>query len=213
MSGVGPGARRTFGPVVLVGVAAAGLVAFGGTRTWADTGGATGPVAGLGQSGIATTADLGESPLAAALGLVVLACWGVVLVTRRWFRRVVAGLGAVASLGVVAVAVAAARTLPDDVAAELARSGTPGVEPTLTWWLAATGVAALVSALAFAAAVRLAPSWPEMGSRYDAPGGDGAGREAGAGTADTSTSTSLDLWKAIDAGDDPTAGPTAGPTR
>ena len=38
--------------------------------------------------------DAGEMPLAAALGLVVLACWGVVLVTRGRVRRAVAVLGA-----------------------------------------------------------------------------------------------------------------------
>ena len=44
------------------------------------------------------------------------------------------------------------------------------------------------------AAVRLVPSWPEMGSRYDAPGSTPPPREE----------TSLDLWRALDHGRDPT---------
>ncbi|HEY1135282.1 MAG TPA: Trp biosynthesis-associated membrane protein [Nocardioides sp.] len=188
--------RRTFGPVVLLGLAASGLVAFGGTRPWVDTDGATGGVQGLGQSGLATTADVGTAPLAGALGLVLLACWGVVLVTRRWFRRVVAGLAAVAALGVVAAAVTSARTLPDDVSDQLARSG-QDVDPSLAPWLFVTGVAGLVAALAAVAAVRLAPAWPEMGARYDAPA------DATDAAVDEPR-TSLDLWKALDEGHDPT---------
>lgn len=190
-------ARRTFGPVVLLGLAASGVVAFGGTRAWVDTGGATGGVNGLGQSGMATTADLGTSPLAGALGLVLLACWGVVLVTRRWFRRAVAVLAGVTAVGVVATAVTAARTLPDDVAAELASTGQT-VDPTLGPWLFVTGAAAVVAAVAAAAAVRLAPAWPEMGARYDAPA------DATEAAAVEQPRTSLDLWKALDEGHDPT---------
>lgn len=196
--GAGPhSARRTFGPVVLLGLAASGVVAFGGTRAWVDTGGATGGVNGLGQSGMATTADLGTSPLAGALGLVLLACWGVVLVTRRWFRRGVAVLAAVTALGVVATVVTGARTLPDDVAAELAGTG-QSVDPTLAPWLFVTGAAAVVALLAAVAAVRLAPSWPEMGARYDAPA------DATEAAAVEQPRTSLDLWKALDEGHDPT---------
>lgn len=201
MSAAAPGPerrRRTVGPVVLVGLAASGLTALGGTRAWVGTDGATGRVAGIGPSGLATTTDVGEAPLAAALGLVLLACWGVLLVTRGWFRRAAAALGALAAAGVVAVAVTSARTLPDDVTEQLARGGTTDVDPGITAWLPVTALAALLALAACVAAVRLAPSWPEMGSRYDAP--------ADAATTATTRApeTSLDLWKAIDEGEDPT---------
>lgn len=191
-------ARRTFGPVVLLGLLGGGVVAFGGTRSWVEVDGATGAVSGLGQSGLATTADLGEVPLAGALGLVVLACWGVVLVTRGWVRRGVAAAGAVAALGALASAVHAARTLVDGVRDELARGGAVAGDPTsvdLNLWWPVCAAGALLAAAAFVAAVRLAPGWPEMGSRYDAPTG---------GTAAKEPETSLDIWRAIDDGDDPT---------
>lgn len=191
--------RRTFGPLVLLGLLSAGLAAFAGSRPWVEVDGATGAVSGLDQSGLATTAQLGEAPLAGALGLVALACWGVVLVTRRRVRRVVAVGGVLASLGITAVAVHAWRTLVDDVAGQLAATGTTAdVGISLDPWFVVAGVAALVSAAAFAAAVVLAPDWPEMGTRYDAPG---AAQEA---RARKEPETSLDLWRAIDDGDDPT---------
>ena len=61
------------------------------------------------------------------------------------------------------------------------------------------------------AAVRFIPSWPEMGTRYDAPTGaprtdasaatsDGP---AGAGP-DPAEKSNRDLWKSLDEGSDPT---------
>ena len=64
------------------------------------------------------------------------------------------------------------------------------------WWLLALA-AGVVGVLAAAAALLWAPSWPEMGTRYDAPN-DSA-------TADRGADTNLDIWKALDEGKDPTA--------
>ena len=131
-------------------------------------------------------------PLAAALSLVVLACWGVVLVTRRRVRRAVAALGLLAALGLAATVVVGWVTLDDQVLELLRAQPTQastrgGAEVATTGWF-------------WAAAVRLVPHWPEMGDRYDAPGtGDGA---AGVPSDDASN---LDLWKAMDEGHDPTA--------
>jgi hypothetical protein len=55
-------------------------------------------------------------------------------------------------------------------------------------------VAAVIALAAFAVAVRRAPRWPAMGSRYDAPG---------ARTAEPATEQ--DMWRALDEGHDPTA--------
>lgn len=191
--------RRTFGPVVLAGLAASGLAVLASTRAWVDVDveGGAGQVSGLGPGGIATTTDIGESPLASALSLVLLATWGVVLVTRGWFRRAIAVLGTVTALGLVATVVSGAATLPDSVADEVAVAGSAAPDPSYTVWIFVAGVAAVVAALACAAAVRLAPSWPEMGARYDAPAG-------GAAPAPQGPATSLDLWRSIDDGDDPT---------
>jgi hypothetical protein len=56
----------------------------------------------------------------------------------------------------------------------------------------------VVGALAAIAAVRLVPTWPEMGSRYDAPGA------APTPPPDPAEMDEADLWRAIDQGRDPT---------
>lgn len=180
--------RRTFGPVVLAGLATAGLTAFAGTRQPVQT-----PYDAL------TLRDHPDQPLVTALGLVVLASWGVVLVTRGRVRRAVALLALVASVGVLVTAVIGWSQAPDDLAAELRELGAdPEVERTV--WGAVAVLAAALSVVATALAVRLAPSWPEMGTRYDAPTG-----AAVPAAAPVEEQSNLDLWKAMDEGRDPTA--------
>ena len=195
--------RRTFAPVVLAGLAAAALAAVAGARDWVDlvaTSGGDEATEAMTSQLTATAAQ--GSPLAAALALVVLACWGVVLVTRGWFRRAVAGLGALAGAGYAATTVAAPWTLRRDFEDEIARltGGHVDMSVGLTaWWWTALVVAVLVVATTVAAVV-LVRQWPEMGTRYDAP----VDRPT-----DTTTATNLDLWKALDEGRDPTDGSTA----
>ena len=192
--------RRTFGPVVLLGLASAGLAAVAGSKPWVtgesggvdtDTGSAM--ISALSLDGVTT------SPLSAALALVLLACWGVILVTRGRVRRAIAVLGLIAAAGLTAATVEAPWSLPDKLAeALLAVSGTDTVSTSLTPWYAAALVAAGLSLVATVSAVRLVPTWPEMGTRYDAP--------AGAPQPDDApTSANIDIWKAIDEGRDPTA--------
>ncbi|WP_296604290.1 Trp biosynthesis-associated membrane protein [Nocardioides sp.] len=181
--------RRTFGPVVLLGLVAGGLTAIAGDNPVAEADG---------RATFAITYDA-HLPLATALGLVVLACWGVVLVTRGRVRRAVAALGTLASAGAVAAVVVGWWQVPDQLREELAAIGSdPAASHTVWWWLALVGAAASVAATAVA--VLLAPAWPEMGTRYDAPTGAGP-----APTTPPEEQTSLDLWKAIDEGRDPTA--------
>ena len=71
------------------------------------------------------------------------------------------------------------------------------------WWFWAAAAGALLSLVATGLAVWWAPAWPEMGSRYDAP----AGTTAPTPAADPAEQSNLELWKAIDEGRDPTAGP------
>lgn len=193
--------RRTFAPVLLLGAAAGTLAAVAGNKPWVvDASGDT-RVDPLGL-----VAEAGEMPLAAALSLVVLACWGVVLVTRRRVRRAVAALGLLAALGLVATVVVGWVTLDDQVLELLraqpthASTGGDGAEVATTGWFWAAAVGAVLSVVAAAAAVRLVPHWPEMGGRYDAPGAAEASTGVPPGEA-----TNLDLWKALDEGHDPTA--------
>ncbi|GAA1475837.1 hypothetical protein GCM10009623_02830 [Nocardioides aestuarii] len=192
--------RRTFGPTVLAGLAAATLAAVAGTRPWVVERGAApagDPVPGIDLAD--PVASAGEMPVALALGLVVLAAWGVVLVTRGRLRRLVAGLALVAAVGLLAAVVLAALTLPDQVAQAIREQGSDVGAAGFSAWFWSGAFAAVVSVVATAAAVRLTPSWPEMGSRYDAPG---SGEDVRVEPAERSH---LDLWKSMDEGHDPTA--------
>ncbi|MEP9365519.1 Trp biosynthesis-associated membrane protein [Nocardioides sp. CN2-186] len=189
--------RRTFGPVVLLGLASAGLVAIAGDRaaahvTSTNDDGATGTAISLARYDA-------HQPLVTALGLVVLACWGVVLVTRGRVRRGVALLGVVASAGALVAAVVGLVKEPGRLKDAIAALG-GGVDTFPTVWAFLAVLGALLSVGACVLAVRLAPSWPEMGTKYDAPGAQPA-----APVIDPEEQTSLDLWKAMDEGRDPTA--------
>jgi uncharacterized membrane protein (TIGR02234 family) len=193
------GRRSTFGPVLLAGLVAGTLAAVAATKPWVE--GSSGTV-DTGTSSYASAVEITaaqESPLAAALSLVVLACWGVVLVTRGRFRRGVSALGALSAVGLLVATVVAAWSLRDQLADALVRaSGADAASVSLTGWYGAALAAAGVAVLTTAAAVRFVPGWPEMGSRYDAP--------AGAAAADASEPEgNLEIWKAIDEGRDPTA--------
>ncbi len=186
--------RRTFGPVVLLGLATAGVAAVAGDKPAAE---ASGTAAAAVSSGFVTyDAHL---PAVTALALVVLACWGVVLVTRGRVRRAVAVLGVLASLGTVVAALTAYGSVPDQLRAELAAVGVTDAAISHTAWYWVAVLAAVLSLVPTVLAVRWASSWPEMGTRYDAPG------SAPPAAAPPEEQTSLDLWKAMDEGHDPTA--------
>lgn len=180
--------RRTFAPVVLLGLASAGLAAVAGNRDWAAVD--EGPT-------LLTHTEAGGMPLAGALALVVLAAWGVVLVTRGAVRRLVTVVGLLAALGLLAVALMGFSRAPANLRQAVAQLAYDAVGVHRTGWYWASLVAAVACVATSAAAVRLAPDWPEMGARYDAP--DGRVRPELAPDA-----TGLDLWKAIDDGRDPT---------
>lgn len=194
-----PDRRRTFGPVVLLGLAGAGLAAIAGNKSWLEVnapGGSCPPAPGFDYATLAR-----EAPLAGALALVLLAAWGVLLVTRGRFRRVIAGLAALAAVGYLVTAIEAywslkRAALEDAVAAATSQgAGCPAATVHMNdWWLLALLVGAM-SVVAALAAVRFAPSWPEMGTRYDSPQGEAAPAEP---------EGNLELWKALDEGHDPT---------
>ncbi|QBR90880.1 Trp biosynthesis-associated membrane protein [Nocardioides euryhalodurans] len=190
------GRRRTFGPVVALGLAAGLLVSLAGNQAWVVDRSVPEGSDPLGQ-----VSEAGEMPLALALGLVVLACWGVVLVTRRVVRRAVLVLACLVSLGLVAAVVSGYLTLPDQVLEAFPTGATRtdvGLTETTGWfWAAALG--ALASVVATVLAVAWCPAWPEMGSRYDAPGGRGVA------DVPLEEQSSIDLWKSMDEGRDPTA--------
>ena len=186
--------RRTLVPTLAVGVPAAALTALGSTRGLMTLSPESGTSPAL-PSSLALTLDGGQLPLATTLSMVVLAAWGVVLVTRRRVRFAVAVLGALAAVGVLATVVAGWWLVPDALRDDAAAVGVSGLEtaPTVWYWL--TLAAALVSAAASGAAVAFVRRWPEMGTKYDRPTGPPAEHP----------DDDLALWKALDEGRDPTA--------
>ena len=127
-------------------------------------------------------------------------------VTRRVVRRAMARARRCWSRSgsVATVRGPASRALPDQVLEAMRASGTPTrtlgaglTERGLVWAAAARCVA---SVAATALAVAWCPAWPEMGSRYDAPGAAGPQTTSRRRSASTSTCGSR-----IDEGRDPTA--------
>jgi uncharacterized membrane protein (TIGR02234 family) len=159
-------------------------------------------VPGAAAAASSTIGSAGEAPLALAFALVALAGWGAVLVTRGRFRMVVAVIGCLAAAGLVVVAVvefgAAPSAVRDAVADAAGGQASSGVAARTGWYW--TGlVASLVLLASYAVVMRRIRELPSMSSRYDAPGArPPAGRSSG------QPSTNLDIWKAIDAGEDPT---------
>ncbi len=197
------GARRTFGPTVLLGLAASGFAAVAGHRPMLTVPESTLTAAG----GLARTVEdrSVEFPLAGALALVALAAWGVLLVTRGVVRRVVAAIALLAAAGIGAVVVVGGFVQDDRAAGDLAiRLGLNGaaIDVERTGWLWIALACAVLGLVAAGLAVRLVPAWPEMGTRYDAP--TGAGPVPQAPDADPSERSNLDLWKSLDEGSDPT---------
>jgi len=191
-------ARRTFGPVVVLGLASAALAAYAASKPWVGAAGADASV----ESSVAVTTtfgDISSSPLGTALAFVVLACWGVLLVTRGRVRRAVSGLSLLAALGYVATVVWAPFGLPDHLV-EQVRVRTGGVldETSLTGWFWLAAAAGLLVLASTVLALRLVRTWPEMGSRYDSPAD---AREK----ATEQPTDNIDIWKALDEGRDPTA--------
>jgi uncharacterized membrane protein (TIGR02234 family) len=186
-----PRPRRWYAPTVLVGLAGGVLAAVGGASDWAR---ASGDSAGIRVDAVAKGSE--AAPLVTALSLVALAAWGVVLVSRGRVRRVVAVMGAVASLGALIAVVLAFHDAQHVATKALVGKGSVGglATTSLTGWYYASGVGALLTVMAFAVAVVQVPAWPAMGSRYDAPGARAE-----------QPVTDQDMWRALDEGHDPTS--------
>jgi uncharacterized membrane protein (TIGR02234 family) len=187
--------RGTFGPVVALGLASAALGAYAASKPWVTGTGAESAV------GVASVAfgDITSSPLGTALAFVVLACWGVVLVTRGRFRHAIAAVSVLAALGYVATVAWAPFTMPEHLVEQVRlRSGGVLDDTSLTAWFWVAVVAALLVLASTVLSLRLVRTWPEMGSRYDAPTGARA-------TTTGQPTENIDIWKALDEGRDPTA--------
>lgn len=188
-------ARSSFGPVVLLGLASSALAFAASVQGWAEP---VGSVTGVDPGAAFSDEGMAEVPLAEALSLVVLALWGVLLVTRGWVRRLLALVAALTSVGFLATLVWAADYVLDQVRENYLTADGGQADVAHTGWYWTAWVAGVLCLVAGALAVRFAPSWPEMGSRYDAPGT--APEEA----RPVEEQSNLEVWKSLDEGHDPT---------
>ncbi|MCL3818498.1 Trp biosynthesis-associated membrane protein [Aeromicrobium wangtongii] len=189
--------RRLYVPVVLATLATGGLAFFAAGRTWAE---ADVRAQGLGHATISVSGGDAQ-PLVPALAVVVLTAALAILAAGRRMRRVIGVLTMlVAAAAIVAVPRSGTDALQDAVrsaAEESAAYTGPASLGSISYapWDLVT-IAAFVLAIALGAVtLRLAPQWPTMSSRYDAPGSRPAAKD------DSGT----EMWKAMDRGDDPTA--------
>ena len=201
--------RRTFGPVLLLGLGSAALAAVAASKPMAAVDWDAIEEGNLRSMVEAQLERVGgdELPLASALALVLLAAWGVLLVTRGVVRRGVAVVAAVAAVALLAATWFGYPGLEDGIRDELAPMFGHSTEVDRlpierTAWFWTLLVAGVLGVLASVAAVRWAPGWPEMGRRYDAPSGSAPPADT---EADPGEQTNLDLWKSLDEGRDPTA--------
>jgi uncharacterized membrane protein (TIGR02234 family) len=187
-----PADRTSFVRTAVTGVVGAALAAVSAGQPWA-TATVSSPAT---RSAIVKGTEV--APLALPLCLVALAAWGSVLVLRRTGRRLVALLGLAASAGAAVVVVG---SLGRRAVAARDALGADQAQVSTTVWPYLAVVAALVTAAAFAVAVRRAASWPEMSRRYDAPDGTAGSPQSEA----QAQPSDRDLWRALDEGHDPTA--------
>ncbi len=172
----------TYARTAALGVAASGLAAWAGTKDWIRL------AVDFKTGGLGVGPDVSaDQPLALALGLVLLACWGVILVARGRLRSAVAWLGLLGVIGYVACVASAPFTLPT---ALRTGQGLDDVSAVPTTWYFVAALAGLVLLAIHMLAVRRVSTWPEMGSKYDAPG--------------AVIRDERDLWRAFDEGHDPT---------
>ena len=191
--------RREYGVSMLAMGGGAALMLAASGRVWVSGQlNSPGPVASV-------TADLTGSDLTGALsGLALAGLAGIVglYAARSWARRVVGLL--VAACGVFALTALWSATRPSalsdavvDLATDTAGAAQSAGTPELHALGPAMGAAgAVLLILTGLVAVLRAPAWPGMGNRYDR---DAAPRPRQA-------ETPADLWKSLDAGDDPTLG-------
>ena len=156
---------------------------------------ATGEGVAVAFTGTESTAGLSQ-----ALGVVALAGWLLVLVLRTRGRRVVAVLLALTGLGITVVGVS--RQRPSDTTVrnsvrEVSLAGSFDLAPSI-WSYAYAGTGLLVLACGLATLLTAA-RWPQRVDRFS--------RTAERAAATTAEDDPAEVWRAQDAGLDPTTGP------
>ncbi|MFE0460379.1 TIGR02234 family membrane protein [Kitasatospora sp. NPDC058965] len=185
--------RRGLALMLLLTVLGAVLVLVAVGRTWAQ---------GTAAGNLAVAASGSDiSGLPGALALVGLASAVAVFAVRGAGRQLVGVLVVAAGLGAAAGAALGAgdsSTVDALASRRLALTGTVAERVGHTAWPYVALLGGLLLAAAGALTLLRGRDWPAMGARYEAPTAKTAAPGAG--------STPADLWKALDRGEDPTAG-------
>lgn len=195
-----------YGPTMLVGLLAAAAATVAASRPWLS---ATATVDGL-PTLTATVSGAAQSPLAGALGVVMLAAFGAVVATRGGVRRAL-GLLVVAAAVTIFIAATAPSNSAGLVEAGLMAKGWSGGAYNMdtVFWRWVSAAAALICAGAGVAVAAWGGEWATMGSRYDAPAGADASRSDAPGGAHRRAEelSEAEVWREIDRGHDPTETP------
>ncbi|GAA2833543.1 TIGR02234 family membrane protein [Kitasatospora paracochleata] len=190
--------RRSLALMLLLTALGAVLVLTSVGRTWAE-----GVVTGLDGGRLEIAATGSElTGLPGGMALVGLAAAVAVFAVRGRARLAVGVLGVLAGLGAAAGALLGAGDtagLDAEAAHKLALTGAQAEQITRTGWPWVALAGGVLLALAGVLTVRFGRGWPAMGSRYEAPSRAAASAKARA-------ESPVDLWKALDRGEDPTAG-------
>lgn len=183
-----------YSQVVLGTLLAGGAVFFSAGRPWAR---ATVSGAGVPDDALSISGNQAV-PLVGALAVVIVTCALALLATRGRWRQAIALLVVLLGGVIIVQIILAAPAITDagQLAVEASPSFTGSNRPngfSSTPWRWVSLFCACCAVALGVLAVRLAPRWPTMGSRFDAPGSTTIDPE-----------DEGDVWKALDAGRDPT---------
>lgn len=197
--------RRPFWRVVGVGLGGSAVAALASSRPWVIQSGAHSVVT---DSAFTGTEDSARSPVALAVALVLLAAWGVLLVTRGAVRRAFAVIATLAAAALVVAVVAGHQQLPGQLRDSFVRPGGSAPVAGFSGWFWVAGGCAVLALAAGVTAVLFSPRWPEMSRAYDAPTGpaSAAGGTTPPGEAQRDEELSnRRLWDQLSEGHDPTS--------
>lgn len=186
--------RRLYVPVVLALLALGGVAFFAASRVWIE---ATVRAKGL-PSDLITISGADAQPLVPALALVVVTSALAVLAASRRVRWIVGVLLVLVGIGAALLVATGGTSLDHSLENAVRASSTftgrntpDGTRAVL--WPVVTGISFVLAAALGVVVIRLAGSWPTMGSRFDAP------------VASVERPRSeAELWAALDEGRDPT---------
>ncbi|MBC2907116.1 TIGR02234 family membrane protein [Streptomyces cupreus] len=189
--------RISLAVALLSGALGAAVALLATRRQWSE---GTATVAGGDFPLTASGSDVTGVP--ASLAIVGLAALVAVFAVRRLGRVLVAGLLALSGAGTIAASLIGAgdsSALDEKAAQATGDTAATVAELSHTAWPYVAVAGGVLMLLAGLLALRYAPLWPAMSSRYER---SGAPRPRKAPTVDPDRPE--DLWKALDRGEDPT---------